>query len=121
MASWTASDAQLGDAMELDTSLFLVEAQNLFVDPARESRRWGEILSSCEDREVLDALAAWVAPGLKVLAGLEDDGVLGWGSRGEVLTIVVRILACCRVLSDKGYPEIGRVFSELDADIVALL
>lgn len=121
MASWTASDAQLGDAMELDTSLFLVEAQNLFVDPAREARRWGEVLSSCADREVLDALAAWVAPGLQALAGLEDGGVLGWESRGEVLTIVVRILACCRVLSGKGYPEVERMFSELGADIAALL
>lgn len=107
--------------MKVDTSLFLVEAQNLFVDPAREARRWGEVLSSCVDKEVLDALAAWVAPGLEALAGMEDDGVLGWGSRGEVLTIVVRILACCRVLSDKGYPEIERVFTGLGADVAALL
>ncbi|MBE3046537.1 hypothetical protein IMZ48_29215 [Candidatus Bathyarchaeota archaeon] len=121
ISSWTPSDVQLRDSLRLDTSLFVVEAQNLFVDPAREARRWGAVLASSADESVLGALAEWVAPGLKALAALESDGVLGWGSRSEVLVVVVRIVVCCGVLSGKGYPEVERGFSELGPDIVALL
>ena len=112
---------QLGNALRLDTSLFVVEAQNLFVDPAREARRWGDVLASCPDRGVLDALAAWVVPGLTALKEVEEDGMLGWGSRSEVLTIVVRIVASCKVLSRNGYPDIEREFSGLGPDVTALI
>ena len=121
--NWVPSDVSLREALRLDTSLFVVEAQNLFVDPARDAKNWAAVLSPSADKEVLDALAAWAAPGLEVLAELvgSSDGVLGWASRGDVLAVVVRIVTCCEVLSGKGHPGLERRFEELRGEVATFL
>lgn len=120
--TWVPSDVQLDGATKLDTSLFAVEAQNLFVDPAREARRWSEVLAPCTDGEILSALAAWTAPGLKALARLReaeggdgdgDGGVLGWGSRPGAHAVAVRIAVCSAVLAGRGYPDVDEGVAEL--------
>lgn len=123
LSSWVASDGSLREALRPDTSLFQVEAQNLFVDPARDAKVWAAALSTSADRDVLDALAGWAAPGLEVLAELVGSGdeVLGWASRGDVLAVVMRIVTCCEVLSGKGYPDIKRRFEELRGEIATFL
>ncbi|SPO02760.1 uncharacterized protein DNG_05435 [Cephalotrichum gorgonifer] len=121
--SWVPSDAQLEEATKLDTSLFAVEAQNLFVDPAREAERWRVVLSSCADDEVLSALAEWTAPGLKALGQLmsSGDGVLGWSSSRGAHAVAVRIVLCSMVLAQKGCPGFEEGFRGLGEGVATFL
>ncbi|PHH76949.1 hypothetical protein CDD80_1077 [Ophiocordyceps camponoti-rufipedis] len=89
-AAWERASQALTRATRTDDSLFLVEKQNLFTDPIRETSRWLALLPTIFPPRATDAnilrLDAWLAEGmppLRELAGSED-GPLGWASDPRV-------------------------------------
>lgn len=82
-----------------DTSLFVEERQNLYIDEVQEAGVWLDVLLSLHPRAVdlgiLRQLHRWAAEGTDALieaAERETDGPLGWTSKPEVFTLGVRII-----------------------------
>lgn len=82
-----------------DTTLFVEEKQNLYIDEAKEGGIWLEVLLSIDtsaiETETLRKLESWTLEGIDALietASTEFDGPLGWTSKPEVSTLGVRIL-----------------------------
>ncbi|KAL9002706.1 MAG: hypothetical protein Q9180_009953, partial [Flavoplaca navasiana] len=88
-----------------DTTLFVEEKQNLYIDEAKEAGIWLDVLlsmdSSAIETETLRKLESWTLEGIDALvetASTEFDGPLGWTSKPEVLTLGVRILHAAHAL-----------------------
>lgn len=102
---WTPAEDQLRAALRVDNALFAVEERNLFVDEAREARRWARLLA-CLPRAAAAAdedddssssfarLACWLRAGLDALARLAGrrDGPLGWASSPRVFAVASRLV-----------------------------
>ena len=88
-----------------DTSLFVEEKQNLYIDLAQESQRWASVLrhifpTSVED-SMISSLTEWAVAGLKCFVGIADQetgGPLGWMTKPEVFTLGIQVLETARVL-----------------------
>jgi len=88
-----------------DTSLFVQEKQNLFVDEVREAEIWSVALvllsaAACDESIAADFLS-WVIEGIATLtetAKSEIDGPLGWTSKPEVFTLGLRVIFGAGVL-----------------------
>ena len=87
-----------------DTSLFVEEKQNLYIDQVQEAERWakviGDLSQSAIDNELLAKLERWGLAGLECLldiAGHEIDGPLGWTSKPEVFVLGIRVLKVVRL------------------------
>lgn len=107
--SWTSAERQLNKALAFDDSLFIIEENNLFVDEAREARRWSTVLKllprSSADKSMLQ-LDRWLVDGLKSLQNLieqKDDGPLGWASTPGVFAVCARLLSSSTSLLSMGY------------------
>ncbi|KAI9797930.1 MAG: hypothetical protein M1835_005766 [Candelina submexicana] len=86
-------------AMEEDTSLFVEEKQNLFVDEAEEVESWSYILRRCCCSARVDDVRVkfepWTRKGLSII--LENvktkvDGPLGWTSKPEIFLLGMRFI-----------------------------
>ena len=99
----------LKQAMKPNTTLFVEEKQNLFVDEVQEAERWAGILKSLSSTAVhsslIPILETWIAQGfgaLSEMAEVEEGGPLGWTSKSEVFLLGMRILFMADVLLDWG-------------------
>ena len=88
-----------------DTTLFVEEKQNLYIDEAKEAGIWLDVFLSVDsaaiETETLRKLERWTLEGIDALietASTEFDGPLGWTSKPEVLTLGVRILHAAHAL-----------------------
>ncbi|KAI9702425.1 MAG: hypothetical protein M1836_000904 [Candelina mexicana] len=86
-------------AMEEDTSLFVEEKQNLFLDEAEEVENWSYVLRRCcrsaRGDDVRAKFEPWIQEGLSVI--LENvktkvDGPLGWTSKPEIFLLGMRFI-----------------------------
>ncbi|MCJ1396622.1 hypothetical protein MMC18_009513 [Xylographa bjoerkii] len=94
-------------ARKEDTSLFVEEKQNLYIDPVQESQRWASVLVHISLAVLQDSVASclveWVLAGLECLVDIADHevgGPLGWMSKPEVFTLGIRVLEAARVVQD---------------------
>jgi hypothetical protein len=92
-------------ALKEDTSLFVIEKQNLFVDEVRETILWSQVLKGLSmktvSKNIADSLSEWTTDGLGTLikkAEEAEDWSLGWCSKSEVFIVFMRILCASEVL-----------------------
>lgn len=88
-----------------DTTLFVEEKQNLYIDEAKEAGTWLEVLLTLDrtavEIETLRKLESWTVEGIDALIEItstEVDGPLGWTWKPEVYTLGVRILHAAQAL-----------------------
>jgi len=107
----------LSQARKPDSALFATEKQNLYYDPTLDARIWSALLAAQPaPRSVSTQAAAWVLRALEVLicvAREEGDGALGWASKGEVFTLVERVLGVAEVVVRWGGRERVEVLGRL--------
>ncbi|KAI9843613.1 MAG: hypothetical protein M1837_006195 [Sclerophora amabilis] len=99
----------LRQARKQDTSLFVEEKHNLFVDQVSEAKIWSNVLLQLRPEShppcTRAALSEWVEQALTVLtetAMVEIDGPLGWTSAPDVFTVGVRVISAAGVLIQWG-------------------
>ena len=86
------------------TVLFVEEKQNLFIDEVREVDIWASILPETlhDCGNILNDTYKWISEGLVYLLATvndaESDGLLGWTSKPEILTLGVRIISIAGAL-----------------------
>ena len=92
-------------ALEDDDALFVVEKQNLYMDPVREAWFWCRVLQhlhACSlPHQVLKAFGRWTARGttaLKAHTALVGDGPLGWTSKPEVFALGMQVIHAAEVV-----------------------
>ncbi|MCJ1386583.1 hypothetical protein MMC17_009709 [Xylographa soralifera] len=92
-------------ARKEDTSLFVEEKQNLYIDPAQESQRWAFVLVHISPATLKNSITSsfveWALAGLECLvdiAAQEAGGPLGWTTKPEVFTLGIRVLETAQVL-----------------------
>lgn len=90
------------EARQEDNALFAREKQNLYLDTTLAAIYWSHILSSLSvSRSVSAHLAGWVVSALHTLthtAHTERDGPLGWATKDDVFTLVMRVLYAAEVV-----------------------
>lgn len=109
-------------ARKEDSSLFVEEKQNLYIDPVQEAERWSSAIHllspSAFQPYLASQLEEWAAEGLKYLTKVaqnEIDGPLGWTSKPEVFILGIRILEAVKVVKiwgERGMME--RSIQDLD-------
>lgn len=104
---WEAAKEQISRAQQFDSSLFMVEEQNLFVDEVRETYRWISVFNMISwdgQDSSLTMLDSWVRSGLGEMRQLiqKEDGPLGWASRPDVFAICARVVHAAAALK-QGY------------------
>lgn len=117
----TIASTHLSSALQIDTSLFAVEDQNLFVDEAREARRWTAALRRLTWSSSSDESLAWlveaVRSGLRSAEELAEsgdgDGPLGYASRPAVFAVLSRLARAAKVLM-RCHPDVA-VREEMEA------
>lgn len=90
----------LNEVTKPQTALFAQEKQNLFKDDVLDTLCWARLLASpgiasALSVPVLDSVATWTTETLAVLTAryeTEADGVLGWASKPEVFTWLIRVV-----------------------------
>jgi len=82
-----------------DTTLFVEEKQNLYVDDAREAKAWSQALmqlrSTAVSRTTIKQLSHWVAEGLSELiarSGANDQGPLDSAASPELFSLGLQII-----------------------------
>lgn len=121
LQTWSSSESQFAEALQVDESLFAVEEQNLFIDEVRETERWAAIFrdlpwdfDEIEDGSgqmqrvlimdsALSELCKWTEGALMTLAKQttqHDDGPLGWASSPAAFALCHRVLVCGKVMSE---------------------
>ena len=95
----------LADAQKENTSLFVVEKQNLFIDTVREARLWSQVASSLSTSTVppplAESLAAWVVKGIATFTTAQKenfDGPLGFSSKPQVFSLGMQLIYAAEVL-----------------------
>lgn len=112
MAGSTSSNAcpvpareQFARSLQYDDALFAVEEQNLYIDEARESRRWAAAFAAlppAEIRQDAGVLARWAVDGLDAIlahAAQHDDGPMGWTTQADVYAVCARIVLCAAAVA----------------------
>ncbi|KAL8825138.1 MAG: hypothetical protein Q9191_004596 [Dirinaria sp. TL-2023a] len=96
---------ELGDAMRLNTALFVEEKQNLYIDEVEEARAWSQMLIDMQPWKVTASLTSkfydWTINSLHTLiatAAKETDGPLGWTSKPEVFAMGMRAILAAKVI-----------------------
>lgn len=94
----------LKEARRQDTSLFVEEKANLFVDPVQEAKNWADALeklcSSSLESDIISEFGAWSVEGLTALieiAESQEDGPLGWTSKPDVFALGMRVILMAKV------------------------
>jgi len=97
--SFTPVHDLLALARKEDSSLFVEEKQNLFIDEVREAETWSRVLKqlskSAYEEKVAADFSHWVVGGIDALietAKSEVDGPLGWTSKPEVFTLGMQVI-----------------------------
>lgn len=107
-ATFTPVAILLAQLTEASTVLFVEEKQNLFIDEVRECEIWARglrhLAGSSFDPAMTTALSRWVADGIAQLNDMVaseqgKDSCLGWTSKPEIFTLVVRIINLAGVLA----------------------
>lgn len=99
------------------TILFVEEKQNLFIDEVREVDVWSQVLlhlkKNALPENVVRQIAGWTAGGLQYISGYitqdsGEDGYLGWMSKPDSYTLIVRIISIVLTLVSDGFaaPEL---------------
>ncbi|MCJ1478167.1 hypothetical protein MMC13_006843 [Lambiella insularis] len=94
----------LASAMKEDTSLFVEEKQNLYIDPVQESKRWASVLHAMSIDSIYEPAAAslqeWVVKGLECLTEVaaKEGGGSGWTSKPDVFTLGMQVLRATSVI-----------------------
>lgn len=89
-----------------NTALFMVEKQNLFVDPVREAILWSQALKQLYQRrnvprEPMLRFMAWTREALTLLhekMRSQTAGVLGWSSKPEMFIFGMRVWCAAGVI-----------------------
>jgi hypothetical protein len=107
----------LDAAMTEDSSLFVEERQNLYIDPAQETNRWATVIWSLSTTafqpKIASEVAIWATEGLEHLVDVakrEVDGPLGWTSKYDVFVLGMRLLTTLKLVKhweEQGMIEIG--------------
>ncbi|KAJ4369525.1 hypothetical protein N0V86_009360 [Didymella sp. IMI 355093] len=95
----------LTDATKPQTALFAHEKQNLFKDDVLDALCWATVFSpsivSSLPATMLEHAATWTRDALTTLTakyGAETDGALGWASRPDVFTWLIRVVCLSDVV-----------------------
>ncbi|CAG8398747.1 unnamed protein product [Penicillium salamii] len=89
------------------TVLFEEEKQNLFIDNVREVEVWSRALVQLQQSAYIDSpvreVSTWASEGLAYLTslvgpGAEPDGLLGWASKPEILSLGFRVISIASAL-----------------------
>ena len=95
----TSMGDRLVTSSAMDTALFVEEKQNLYVDDARASRLWSQVIFASQpraiSRTIIRRLAVWVSDGLETLttrAASEHDGPLGWTTKPDVFLLGLQVV-----------------------------
>lgn len=92
------------------TVLFEEEKQNLFIDNVREVEVWSRALVQLQQSAYIDSpvreVSTWAHEGLAYLTSLvgpsaEPDGLLGWASKPEILSLGFRVIAIASALDPR--------------------
>ncbi|KAF3033882.1 hypothetical protein E8E12_002463 [Didymella heteroderae] len=116
----------LDDATKPQTALFAQEKQNLFKDDVLDTLCWARVLSSPSlvsalPASVLENAATWTKDALAVLTAryeVEADGALGWASKSEVFTWLIRVVCLGEIVlqgGSKGKTEVKLGLAKLTA------
>ncbi|KAL8686368.1 MAG: hypothetical protein Q9218_007155 [Villophora microphyllina] len=89
-----------------DTTLFVEEKQNLYIDEAQEAGTWQKVLLSIDRSaikiDILQQLNQWTIEGIEALTRNaeenEPDGPLGWTSKPGIFALGVRVLLAAEAL-----------------------
>lgn len=100
----------LEEVTKPQTALFAQEKQNLFKDDVLDTLSWSRILSSPGltsnlPAPVLENAATWTKDALAVLVSKyegESDGALGWASKSEVFTWLIRVVCLSEIVLQSG-------------------
>jgi hypothetical protein len=99
------ADQRFTTASQENTALFMVEKQNLFIDPAREAVLWSRVLKRMSKRGITAERAAqlttWILDSVSLLthsAASQDDGPLGWTSKPDMFAFGVQVICAADVL-----------------------
>lgn len=94
----------LKEARRQDTSLFVEENANLFVDPVQEAKNWadalGKLRPSSLEPDIISEFGAWSVEGLTALIEItesREDGPLGWTSKPDVFALGMRVILMAKV------------------------
>ncbi|KAL9046883.1 MAG: hypothetical protein Q9214_000398 [Letrouitia sp. 1 TL-2023] len=89
-----------------NTSLFIEEKQNLFIDEAQEAATWLNVLMNLKISKVDELLSVellrWTAKGIKVLieaAEMDVDGPLGWTSKPDTFILGMRFILTAQAIT----------------------
>jgi hypothetical protein len=92
-------------AREENTSLFITEKQNLYLEDVREALLWSAVArglqSAAVTKKTFEYLRSWVHESLRLLLDTtrsEHDDALGWSSKPEVFVFAMRALCGASVL-----------------------
>ena len=107
----------LDEAAKPQTALFAQEKQNLFNDDALDALHWSRLLctpslSASLSAQVAEQAATWTCAALAALTARYEahlDGALGWASKPDVFTWLVRSICLSDVVlqaSAKGRTEV---------------
>lgn len=97
----------LHEAMHQSTTLFNEEKQNLFLDPAQESKTWASALlvllpTLGSPHIIIPWFSTWCLDALSALIEIMEsegsDGPLGWTYKADVFVMGIRILAAVRIM-----------------------
>ncbi|KAI9837726.1 MAG: hypothetical protein M1819_006660 [Sarea resinae] len=109
----------LSKYLKEDTTLFVEEKQNLFVDPVREIDIWSQVLLRLSSVPITSAssltskFTTWVSEGLETLlsatADHDTDGPLGWTTKPEVFALGIRVICAAGVVLEWGERENDKI------------
>ena len=99
-------DYKLSDAMEENTSLFVEERQNLFIDDVQEFERWTRVIRAMPASYVkitleTGTIAKWIQETLGAFIEVSHHqpcGPITWSSKLEVYVLCMRLLFTVEVL-----------------------
>jgi hypothetical protein len=113
----TPLEEVLQEARRHDTALFATEKQNLYKDDVLDALFWSRVLLHLSVPHPVQAnLRAWLLHALSVLtqtASTDNDGALGWTSKPEVFTLVMRVICAAEVCLDKEVMVVLREFVDV--------
>lgn len=100
----------LNEVTKPQTALFAQEKQNLFKDDVLDALCWARVLASpgiasALSGPVLESAATWTGDALAVLTArfeTEADGALGWASKPEVFTWLIRVVCLTESVLQSG-------------------
>ena len=96
---------QLAGILNESEALFVVEKQNLYVNPTREAWFWSRIMKHLDAHKLtktsLQDFEQWALPGLESLQREtlnRQDGSFGWTSKPEVFALGMRVIYAVELL-----------------------